>query len=1855
MKRHSSIFLFLLILLCSANAYSLGVIIPTDSKQNDFLKAYKFAVQSSYVDHRFTNTTMDSILFPKFGEYSIYWVREGANRGCFIYPDVLPRNYSSINFNPYTNYNWTEASHYSLQFKPNQNLICIFRSELLQNNSTVSWASFYYKNLLDLNFYDNIYYFATEKLIDSLGISNQCRLLIIPPFRKMGESDTYYADEILKKYPNIKTKFEEFLARGGMIYTEGNAVYFLEKLGLLAPKTVDFSSCIFSDPETNTIDLKFENGNNPLFFVSEAVNYKLYGTYFPKLKLQNVEIVARENNTDNPVVFVINSDQAKGGRIIVNTGLPTVGGMNNLNRGSRQIQWTLNAILYTFCSTIDVTRSLFNDLPKDITANPNAVSYDRLDTFEVRIKIRNLSNSPVSNVSLTEYVRPFFKFIEIKGQNVTFQANGNIITIPNIQLTPFQEMDIVMLISTPSPSDKIHEDVNKFISWANYIYVSSLEVRNNGQEYMEYFVKYRNYVDLMFSARLIADTDLNWKNILYTDFQPFKVFMIMENKERTPAMETRYVQYIPKDVPFYWTDNSINVPILRTPGGKYVDILRGSNNKDNPEYDFDSDGYPDVWLDTASIFPKGYTIEETEVYWLNPWEHLRNGDTLFYEDINHDGIRAKDINGDGVVDIDAPDDKIRVWKVSWDIGKVAGYEYFDPYCYFEIWLDPPELVSLSAGVSHTQNKLNEPIKGMYYPYSKDINNPNLKDTSWANWMERDMNGNIVWKQLIYQKIHNYEGFTFIDTLKENYKLKPTDHCVGTVPQPHREYIAVLSLGGREIDMNNPTPPSSQYSNLVYKTIFNETRITPIRTTYTYWAPLPNPLQFEYLTNSFLITDTTGTIQFQNLPQWGKALLTFTIDASTEYSYYWIRNAGHDADYNDPSLATEGIDKLGDGVFGYVIYDIPKGIGGYKITLPKKSDGSFDIEKIVKIDGKPYHPWINNPNTKKEIEIVEDPFQYHIHIPQILIPPALDDDNFDGIDDWIDDRGDRFQSATGFLHDAFMLDDGEKWKDYPKIPFKDDIYGIVKSGWYSGPDSTYGDDEFEKLGKTRIQIQAIYEGLGREGSIEISKGGWLVVEEIFGGSPWVIFSHTLSGFSSGTNIRITSKAQPSTVRYGIDTTYILHTIEDYGEPHLFDSNFDPYHVSFGYGEISLTTFAGGRDPCNLISPNIEMTTIIDPKQNKSSLTLLPNADNSKPELKDFPKTYSGSFLVVRIELINGTEDNLVNTKIEPILSQALKKTKLIFSYVAYPRPLVPAQFDPSTGRIIRGGDDFGTLRTGWRFNQPEGEVLVTLGNKINLIQPTRKAYFIFLFLIDSSLANDVYSIDFAIDGDKIYYNGDKHGKLTYQIPSALFSISQRNSDLSVAEFQKFIIGKSNLKRVEISGTKTFTGLGQIRWSDKQISYLDFNTLNRTLKSDFDLNTRTETIDLSQFKDFPTKDFTKFYVIEKVESNSAIAPEKFNLTNSEKVFYQTLPYGDYVSSDKPLTLTSVGPKILNLKRITAINNNVIQENQPLVWQPELNLLEVTFYLVNVGSDIAEEVSIEFYPGMYFQPIESPSIIKNPNGSYFSKVGAIVPGEIREVKVLLKQSSFACTDWYDNTIIIKNLDVRYNGPRFKTSTSKESFHYTDDSPLSAPANDIYLAELKPSNWEVASKDIIEITSTLRNGLTELTTPFICNTFAIINFMDTLLVVTDTISSFDILGKTYIKNTFTIPDSTFFIELFAIADAKNEINEICKENNIRSVILSVKGNQFLVNLQAEPNPFQYRTYLKYTISHPIIKLIANIYTIDGKKVGIIEDCPTKIGLNDFQLDMVNLAKGTYIILFEGITNKFETFKQALKIVKEK
>ncbi|MCX6153840.1 MAG: hypothetical protein NT007_06760 [Candidatus Kapabacteria bacterium] len=1839
-----------------------GVIIPTDSNQKDFSKVYKFLLNQSSVDYRFAWQSLDTTLFPKYGDYSVYWIASGQNRGSFVYPDAIPATYSTISSIPYSNYDWQGQEHYSVQFKAYNNSVAIFRSSLKANNSTVSFEAVFFKNLFDSYLLNNLPYYVNEKDIDTSNLNWGTSLLIIPAFTVYGLDSRYYIDSIFKSCPGLKPRLTAFLASGGTIYAEGNAVYFIEKLGYLAPGAVNFEKQFEPDDINGNLRISTISSNHPVSFSPISAGNIIYSSSVPVVSDPKIDVIAAATSNENPVVFTLNGANAGGGRIICNMALPTVGGSNNVKSGkmlpgSKQLSWTFNAIMSAYIRTADVTRSVWNDLPDSMTVGPNAISYDLVDTFEIRVKVRNLSAVPLTNIEVDESFRDYFKFVDVPTQGINFTINGSTLAFTGINLAAKEEKVIVYRLRTPNSDDPIHSKVSNYISWANYIYASYNSTKYTDDLGFESFVKYRNYVDLMFSAKIVADADLNWKNFLSLNYQPFKIFMIMENKERTSAEQTVYTQYVPKDVPFYWTDSKINIPVLRTPGGKYVDVLHGSNDQGNPEYDMDSDKYPDAWLDTSSIYPKNYTITEDSVYWLNPWEHLRSGDTTYYEDINHDGIRAQDLNGDGIVDVEAPGDKIRVWKIQWKIGHVPGYQAYDPYCYFELWVDPPDLVPLAAGVGKANGKLDKDVAGMFYPYSPDINNPNLKDTSWTNWMERDKDGNIIWKQMIYQKIHNYEGFTFIDTLKENYRLKGTDECVGTVPQPHREFIAVLSLGGEEIDMTHPTPGKSLYSNIEYKTIFGENRSTPIRTTYTYYAPLPNPMQFEYLTNNFQITDIANTKKLKFLPEWGKVNLTFDIDASTEYSYYWIRNAGYDVKYNDPSLAIDGVDSLGDGVFGYMIYDIPKGMGGYQITLPKKTDGTFDINKIVEVDGKQYKKWIDNPNTKDSIEVYEDQFQYHVYIPQLLIPPALDDDNFDGIDDWIDDRGDRFQSQTGFLHDLFMIDNGEKWYDWPKVPFKDDIYGMVSHGWYPGADGTYGDDNFEALGKTHFRIHAVYEGQGKEGSVDISKGGTLVVEEIFGGSPWVIFSHALNGYSIGTDIRLTSSVAPSMTKFGVDTVYIKHVIEDANEPHNFDVNFDPYFVSYGYGETTVTSYAGGKDPCSLIMPNLNMSTIIDPIFNHSNVTFMPLADTSNPAFKGYPKKASGSFFEVRLEISNGTDDNWINTVVTPVLGSELGNTKCVFNYVVYPRPLVPAQVD-ATGKVLRGGDDFGTFRTGWRFNQPEGEVLCKLGDTLNLMQPSRRGYFIFVFSVDETLKKGVYEIPFKMSGQRKYYTGIDKGAVNFEVPPVMFSISTRNGSGSVSEFQKLVIGADSLKNIKTSMTKYMTGNENSRWTNHDVNYTDFDTLAKTVPAKYDNNSGIETLDLSGFKPFPTVETPKIYLLESAQVNSYTAPDNIYVTNTETLNYNDSLLGSLNKTQGKLSVSTTGPKMLLYKTITKVDGNKYSPNQLFgLNRNSAKHIEVMLEITNNGNAIADNTVLTINPGSYFaaDPNRLPANSNIDSNLVKTQLGPVLPGAKKRINVEMIASSQACANLYDESSVLNSMTAGYSGNITINGVSTSAvFTVPDYTELDFPAYDFYLTSLNANTPTLTHGQKVVLSANVKNGVIPADNVML-DFYGIMNNKDTIHINTTNILRLDKLSSNDISVNYTIPDSAVYFEFFAKINGNDKFGEFCYGNNNQRLILPYNGPDWILNISNNPNPFDYRTQITYTLPYKLSSLHINLYSYNGSKVATVSECPVDIGYHSVDLFVPNIPKGEYIMKFEGVDSKTGKKEHYFRIMKEK
>src|SRR5206468_60243 len=120
------ILLLLLVITLSGKIYSQGVVIPTNSTQTDFLKAYKLVLGNSDMNFRL-NDGADSLLFPQGGEYSVYWAKNGTDRGSFILADTVPRIYSSVTSNPYSIYNWQTAEHDAIAFKRASKPVAIFQ------------------------------------------------------------------------------------------------------------------------------------------------------------------------------------------------------------------------------------------------------------------------------------------------------------------------------------------------------------------------------------------------------------------------------------------------------------------------------------------------------------------------------------------------------------------------------------------------------------------------------------------------------------------------------------------------------------------------------------------------------------------------------------------------------------------------------------------------------------------------------------------------------------------------------------------------------------------------------------------------------------------------------------------------------------------------------------------------------------------------------------------------------------------------------------------------------------------------------------------------------------------------------------------------------------------------------------------------------------------------------------------------------------------------------------------------------------------------------------------------------------------------------------------------------------------------------------------------------------------------------------------------------------------------------------------------------------------------------------------------------------------------------------------------
>ncbi|MDR3367223.1 MAG: hypothetical protein LBO71_09710, partial [Prevotellaceae bacterium] len=233
------------------------------------------------------------------------------------------------------------------------------------------------------------------------------------------------------------------------------------------------------------------------------------------------------------------------------------------------------------------------------------------------------------------------------------------------------------------------------------------------------------------------------------------------------------------------------------------------------------------------------------------------------------------------------------------------------------------------------------------------------------------------------------------------------------------------------------------------------------------------------------------------------------------------------------------------------------------------------------------------------------------------------------------------------------------------------------------------------------------------------------------------------------------------------------------------------------------------------------------------------------------------------------------------------------------------------------------QAGWRFNEPEGEVLVYMGNELPLIQPPRRAYYLVLLSVSDELADGIYEINFDLQGNRCSpVTQATVGTFTYAAPRALLSI-QRGS---VAN--PLTLGQGALDSLTITpaNSTVYRPFGAVKISAQTpiTSLAAYDALSDALP----VTRRTASvIDLSSLEPFPTTAVRQLHAVEKAAitcTNAAATSEQ--ITAPQQLFY-TVADGQKTTSSPAVSVNTRGPKIIITKEVTALNGRPYREGDAL----------------------------------------------------------------------------------------------------------------------------------------------------------------------------------------------------------------------------------------------------------------------------------------------------------------------------------------
>jgi hypothetical protein len=577
---------------------------------------------------------------------------------------------------------------------------------------------------------------------------------------------------------------------------------------------------------------------------------------------------------------------------------------------------------------------------------------------------------------------------------------------------------------------------------------------------------------------------------------------------------------------------------------------------------------------------------------------------------------------------------------------------------------------------------------------------------------------------------------------------------------------------------------------------------------------------------------------------------------------------------------------------------------------------------------------------------------------------------------------------------------------------------------------------------------------------------------------------------------------------------------------------------------------------------------------------------------------------------------------------LGNTSLELSYVAYPRPLVPSHYNSASGEIIPG-DQPGTFTTGWRFNQPENEVLIKMGNTLNLMQPTRRAYFVFLFRIDPSLEKGIYEIPFTINGSKKHYSGADHGSVTYGVPNALFCIADKNEAGYVSEFEQIILGQSALKTLDVAATDDFVPTGRIKWATNDFGRQEFEGTTGTLTAN------GTSIDLSRFTGFPKQDTTQLVILQEgvVDSYNTTA-ELMRLTDLQIVQYTNLEGEQQVVSER-LMVKPVGPRIRIRNRLYSING--VQYADTVIYESEEDLyVETLLTAKNTGSDISSRTVVNIFPGEFYEVVtaELDANCTYSNGMLSVNFGNVIPGEMKEQLLPFVLRPNNLPEGIDIRTLIEESEIDYEGTLVDVA-----FNFTDTNKVKL---DLYDFEATALSFTDLGNGRVQVDATVGNrGIPGKEVwvriyPIIGGGAYEFPFAEIRVDQFNPLQTIDLSGN------FTLPITDKSIEFIAIVDDGYDFTEITELNNSLRISYVATGIENPLTGSSEltvyPIPFSDEVNFDYNLEKAYGNLSLKVFDLSGRLRVELSHCPAALGSNHLVWRSTDLPAGNYIYRITGI-----------------